>query len=273
MTKIRCVLVVGYLLVLTGCAKKEMAEVEVGTASPEVKPAASQSFDGTATPNGVPQAAVDPATAGSVNGVVKFEGTVPAAEKLSVQGNPECAAFHAGGTIHSEELVSQNGLLRNVVVYVKDGLENHSFAPPSEAVRIDNNQCIYKPHVAAVQVGQPVELYNSDPTLHNMHSYSTANKSFNVGLPIQGMKQMKKFDAAELPVTLKCDVHPWMKGYVAVLKHPYHSVTGADGAFELKNLPPGDYVIEAWHEKLGAQSQKITIGPKSKQEIEFKFTA
>ena len=244
---------------VAGCSKEETAQVTTDVVSPEVKPAA--------------QAAVDPTTAGSVSGAVKFEGAVPEPQKISVQGNPECAVLHAGGTIQSEELVSENGMLQNVVVYIKEGLENYTFAAPSGAVRIDNNQCVYKPHVSAAQVGQSVELYNSDATLHNMHSYSTANKSFNVGLPIQGMKQVKKFSSAELPVTIKCDVHPWMKGYLAVLPHPYFAVTGADGRFEIKNLPPGEYLLEAWHEKLGAQSQKITIGPQETKELEFKFAA
>lgn len=257
----RIFLAMGILTItfLSGCGEKATVEVPPEAVSSEVKPVA--------------QTAVDPATTGSVNGAVKFEGVVLAAETISVQGNPECATFHAGGTIHSEEIVSQNGRLQNVIVYVKEGLENYAFTPPSDAVRIDNNQCVYKPHVSAAQVGQPVELYNSDATLHNMHSYSTKNKSFNVGLPIQGMKQVKKFESAELPVTIKCDVHPWMRGYLAVLPHPYFAVTGADGSFQLKGLPPGDYLIEAWHEKLGAQSQKITIGPQETKELEFTFAA
>ena len=242
---------------VAGCSKEEKAQVTADVVSPEVKPAA--------------QAAVDPATAGSVSGAVKFEGVPPVPEKISVQGNPECAVLHPGGTIQSEEIVSENGMLQNVVVYVKEGLEGYAFTPSANPVRIDNNQCTYKPHVSAVQVGQPVELYNSDATLHNMHSYSTANKSFNVGLPIQGMKQVKKFSSAELPVTIKCDVHPWMKGYLAVLPHPYFAVTGADGRFEIKNLPPGEYLLEAWHEKLGVQSQKIKIEPQSAQTAEFTF--
>ncbi|MGH7198039.1 MAG: carboxypeptidase regulatory-like domain-containing protein [Candidatus Omnitrophota bacterium] len=251
------VLIMG--LMTFGCGQKVSKEMASEGVSTEVKAAV--------------QAAVDPATAGSLSGKVMFEGAVPPAQKLSVQGNPECSTFHAGGTIESEEIVSQNGMLQNVLVYVKEGLENYTFAAPLDAVRIDNNQCIYKPHVAAAQVGQPVELYNSDPTLHNMHSYSTANKAFNVGLPIQGMKQVKKFGSAELPITIKCDVHPWMKGYLAVLPHPYFAVTGADGAFTIGNLPPGEYLVEAWHEKLGAQSQKIKIEPQSAQTAEFTFSA
>ena len=259
MTLRRAYFFIGLLLLFftPGCGEKAAVEVTTEAVSSEVKPTA--------------QAVIDPATTGSVSGIVKFEGAVPASQKISVQGNPECAVLHPGGTIQSEEIVSENGMLQNVVVYVKEGLEGYAFTPSANPVRIDNNQCTYKPHVSAVQVGQPVELYNSDATLHNMHSYSTANKTFNVGLPIQGMKQVKKFDSAELPVTIKCDVHPWMRGYLAVLPHPYFAVTGVDGRFELKNLPPGEYLLEAWHEKLGVQSQKIKIEPQSAQTAEFTF--
>ena len=87
------------------------------------------------------------------------------------------------------------------------------------------------------------------------------------------MKQTRKFEAPEVMVTLKCDVHPWMTGYVGVLPHPYFQVTGEDGSFELKNLPPGNYVIEAWHEKLGAQTQNLQVGPLENKQIEFKYAA
>ena len=94
-----------------------------------------------------------------------------------------------------------------------------------------------------------------------------------MGLPFQGMKQTKKFEAPEVMVHLKCDVHPWMSGYVGVLPHPYFGVTGEDGSFELKNLSPGEYLIEAWHEKLGARSEKIKIEPQEAKELNFKFSA
>ncbi len=246
-----------FIFAVSGCGPKA-ADVTVSeeAVSPEVKQAV----------------AFDPATAGSVKGRILFEGEAPAPQKLSVQGNPECSIFHAGGSISSEEIVSKNGALQNVVVYVKEGLEGRTFAPPSVPVRIDNKQCVYAPHVIAAQVDQPVEFANSDPTLHNIHSYSSANKAFNLGLPIQGMKQVKKFSAPEV-ITLKCDVHPWMKGYVAVVANPFFQVTGEEGSFELKDLPPGEYLIEAWHEKLGAQSQKIKIEPQATQTVEFTFRA
>ena len=138
---------------------------------------------------------------------------------------------------------------------------------------IENSKCAYVPHVTGVRAGQSVNFLNRDSTLHNIHSYPKASKAFNLGLPLVDMKQTKKFDAPEIMVPLKCDVHPWMLGYIGVVAHPYFDVSDANGHFELKNLPPGGYVIEAWHEKLGIQTQNVTMGANETKEIEFRFTS
>lgn len=216
---------------------------------------------------------VDPATTGSVKGSVQFSGTVPVTPPISVRGNPECAAYHEGGSVPSEEVLVKNGRTQNVFIYVKKGLEGYRFDAPNTPVVIENKNCVYVPHVTGIQVGQPVELLNGDPTLHNIHSYAKNQKAWNLGLPFQNMKQTKKFTNEEVMITLKCDVHPWMIGYVGVLNHPYFAVTNEAGEFELKNLPPGEYVIEAWHEKLGTQSKTIKIGPQETQQIDFQFSA
>ncbi len=249
-----------FSLLIIGCGQKpaENTSIEQATSNS----AASQT---------AVQAPVDPATAGVLKGKVIFQGTVPPIQEISVQGNPECAVFHPGGKIKSEELLVTDGAVQNVFVYVKQGLEGRSFPTPEAPVMIENKNCVYVPHVLGVQVGQPVNLVNSDPTLHNMHSLSKNSKPWNLGLPFQGMKQTKKFEAPEVMVALKCDVHPWMKGYIGVLPHPYFAVTDKDGKFEIKNLPPGEYVIETWHEKLGVQSQKIKIEPQETKELEFDF--
>ena len=243
-----------------GCSsKKESAELQVSGPS-EVK-------------QSVESKTVDPAIAGTIRGRVLFEGQAPEPKQLSVKGNPECAVLHAGGTIASEERVVKDGALQNVFVYVKQGLEDYSFTAPSTPLVIENKTCMYVPHVSGAMVGQSIEFLNQDSTLHNIHAYPKNTKPFNLGLPLVGMKQTRKFDVAEVMVPLKCDVHPWMQGYIGVLPHPYFSVTGSDGQFELKDLPPGNYVIEAWQEKLGTQSQNITIGPQETKQIEFRFTS
>lgn len=237
-----------------GCGKKEEA--------------APQEPISSVSPN---QKVLDLSEAGSLKGIVRFEGIVPESKPIPVRGNPECAAMHAGGSIPSEELLVTNGVLQNAFVYVKEGLEGYGFDTPAETVTVSNRKCVYVPHVAGAQVNQPVILLNEDPTLHNIHSYSKNAPAFNLGLPFQGVKQTKKFTKPEVMITLKCDVHPWMIGYLGILPHPYFGVTGEDGAFDLGNLPPGKYTVEAWHEKLGAQSQVIEIGPRETKEVEFKF--
>lgn len=211
--------------------------------------------------------------AGSVRGVVYFDGEPPVREELPVRGNPECSAFHPEGGVLSEEVVTESGRLANVVVYLKDKPEGRTYAPPADPVTIENRRCVYAPHVASAQTDQPVVFVNADPTLHNIHSYSTSNRAFNLGLPFAGMKVTKKFPSAEVAVTLKCDVHPWMTGYLAVFDHPYHAVTGPDGTFRIEGLPPGRHTLETWHETLGARSQTIEIEPRAETTTEFRYAS
>ncbi len=248
-------------LLLAGCNEaKNEANVTVAS-----------TVDGVASSAPAATQSVDLSQVGSFKGVVKYEGAVPEVRMLSVKGNPECASFHVDGQIASEELVVNNGLLQNVFVYVKEGLEGRTFPVPAEKVTVENKGCVYTPHVVGAMVGQDISYVNSDSTLHNVHSYPKAAKGFNLGLPIQGMKQVKKFDKPEVMISLKCDVHPWMLGYVGVLEHPYFAVSDASGVFSIPNLPAGEYTIEAWHEKLGVLIQRVIIGANETKEIEFKF--
>ena len=215
---------------------------------------------------------VDPATAGDVNGVVSFDGVAPKNEPIRMSADPVCVKENT--TPQSQETYAvADGKLANVFVYVKDGLGNYIYDPPTEPARIDQKNCRYHPHVFGMRVNQPLEILNSDPTLHNIHALPKANKEFNNGQPIQGMKMSHTFDAKEVMVPFKCDVHGWMNAYVGVLDHPYFAVTGKDGTFELKTLPPGTYTIEAWHEKLGTSTQTVTLAAKETKEITFTFKA
>jgi hypothetical protein len=126
--------------------------------------------------------------------------------------------------------------------------------------------------VLGIQVGQPFEILSSDNTLHNVHAMPESNREFNKGQPMAGIKHSHVFTAKEVMVPFKCDVHRWMNAYVGVLDHPFFAVTGADGSFELKGLPPGTYTIEAWHEKLGTRTQTVTIDAKQTGEVAFTFT-
>ncbi len=213
---------------------------------------------------------IDSATAGSVSGKVTFEGTPPAPQPIKLSSDPFCESANSGLTTETE-MVGANGVMGNVFVYVKDGLGSRTFAPPSDPVTLDQKGCRYTPHVIGIQAGQPLQVINSDNTLHNVHGLAKANKEFNAGQPIQGMKMTHTFSTKEVMVPFKCDVHSWMNAWVGVLDHPYYSVSGPDGTFSLKGLPPGTYTIEAWHEKLGTQTQMVTIGEKEAKDVAFTF--
>ena len=200
-----------------------------------------------------------PAYAGTVTGKVNFTGAPPAAEAIDTNADPVCASMHAEPLMTEDVVVNSDNTLRNVFVYVKEGLEGKTFETPKEPVMMDQNGCHYVPHVFGIQAGQTLQIINSDSTLHNVHGMPTASKEFNLGMPIQGMKLDRKFDKPEVMVKFKCDVHPWMHAYAGVLTHPYFSVSGDGGAFEIKDLPAGNYVIEAWHEKYGTQTQNVTV--------------
>jgi plastocyanin len=212
---------------------------------------------------------VDPATAGAVAGKVTFMGTPPPAKTIPMSSDPRCVN---AGAKSEEVVVSGDGSLQNVFVYVKDGLGALKFPVPAAPLVLDQKGCQYRPHVFGVQVGQPIEILNSDATLHNIHAWPMANAEFNKGQALQGMKDTHVFSTREVMVPFRCDVHRWMNSFVGVLDHPFFAVTGADGSFQLKGLPPGTYTIEAWHEKFGTKTASVTIGAKESKDVAFTFS-
>ena len=212
---------------------------------------------------------VDPATAGSVTGSIRFAGTAPKSEPIAMQSDPYCSGQGAAST--ETVVVGSGGGLQNVFVYVKDGLGNLQFPVPATPVTLDQRGCVYRPHVFGIQVGQPLEIVNSDETLHNVHAIPQSNREFNRGQALKGMKHTHVFSTKEVLVPFKCDVHKWMTAFVGVVDHPFHAVTAANGTFQLTGLPPGTYTIEAVHETLGAQTQSVTIGPSETKDLSFTF--
>jgi len=219
---------------------------------------------GAAPPASAP---IDPATAANVTGKIMLDGTAPAPQPIKTASDPNCTQALSTETI----LAGSGGTLQNVFVYVKDGLGNRVFAAPATPVVLDQHNCQYRPHVFGMQVGQPLEILNSDATLHNIHAHPEANQEFNRGQAIQGMRDRAVFSTMEIMVPFKCDVHNWMNAYVGVVNHPFFSVSGADGTFQLTGLPPGTYTVEAVHEKLGRQTQTVTVGEKETKDVAFTF--
>jgi len=212
------------------------------------------------------------ALAGDVTGKVAFEGSAPKMARLMMNADPVCGKAHKDPVLSEEVVVNKNGTLKNVLIYVKEGLGSRKFDAPSGKVVFNQQGCQYSPHVLGIQTGQELEVLNSDPTLHNVHSLSKDNAQFNIAQPKQGMKLTKKFDKAET-FKVKCEVHTWMGAYIGVFTNPFFAVTGDDGSFSLKKLPAGDYTIEAWHEKYGTQTMKVKVGATGEAKIAFTYAA
>jgi len=224
---------------------------------------AGGSATSSATVNARPESA-------SVKGVVKFEGTAPKPRLINMAADPSCARQHPTPVAVEDIVTDTNGGLENVVVFIADGLGDRTFDPPTQPAVIEQKGCMYRPHVVAVRANQKLDVVNSDPTTHNIHPLPTNNREWNKAEP-PGSTVEDSFAREEIAIPLKCDVHPWMRSYVAVFKHPNFAVTRKGGGFDLANLPPGTYTIEAWHEKLGTAIQKITLGGNETKTVEFVF--
>ena len=234
---------------------------------PSVGPSTTQSTSAVVT---TPRAEAAPTGGAAISGKVTLSGTAPAREKIKMAADPACMQQHPD-VVLKQDVVANNGSLQYVLVYVKEGLQG-TFPAPAEAVTINQTGCMYEPHVFGIQVGQKLEITNGDPTLHNINCQATNNKKFNIAQPTKGMKSTKSFDQPEVGVPFKCNVHPWMAAYAGVFSHPFFAVTDANGAFSIKGLPAGTYTLEAWHEKLGTQSQKITVADGETKELNLSFS-
>jgi hypothetical protein len=215
-------------------------------------------------------AANTPTNAATVKGTVKVQGTVPRQAHISMAADPSCAKLNPAGVSAEDIVADSDGELENVIVFVSDGLGDRAFTPPSQPAVMGQKGCMYEPHVVAMQANQALEVVNHDPTTHNIHPMPANNREWNKA-EIPGSTMEETFQRAEIAIPVKCNVHPWMRGYVAVFKHPYFVVTGKNGSFDLSNLPPGTYTIEAWHEKLGTAIQQITIGANETKNLNFVF--
>ena len=238
------------IVLLVGCGKKESAE-EQPAASPTAGPAA--------TP-------IDPATAASVSGTVKFDGTAPKPAKIDMSQDANCQGSNA-----AENIVVSGGHLENVFVYVKEGLGNRTFDVPKEAATLTQTGCRYKPHVLGLMTGQTITIVNGDPTTHNIHPTPKDNREWNESQAPKAAPIEKTFAREEILLPVKCNQHPWMRMFVNVVKSPFYAVSGPDGKFEIKGLPPGDYTIAFVHEKLGEQDQKVTLAAKDAKTVEVTF--
>jgi len=213
--------------------------------------------------------AVSSPNTGSILGKVLLKGTPPAPGRLSVVTDPYCGNVDSGSVKDESVVVEAAGELANVLVYVKQGAgECPALAKPAI---LDQRKCVFIPHVLGVQVGQPLEIRNSDKTLHNIHLFSKNNAPFNVGQISGGKPYVTQFEKPEVMMELKCDCHSWMQCFVGALPNPFFCVTGKDGTYQIKGLLPGNYTVAAWHEVYGESPPK-KVEVKQGQAIPLDFT-
>ena len=242
-----------------GCGKKSATSSDRAAKEPAAPRPVTQTPAVNPEPEGI----------GSIRGRIISAGGASTQEEVNSSADPVCSAH---GPIYSQEkVVSANGGVRYSFVYLKAGIKGN-FPVPQQPVVVDQKGCAYEPHVMGLQVNQPLEILNSDSTLHNVHAIPQTNTPFNVGMPLQGMKSSKKFSRPEVMVKIKCDVHPWMSAYVGVLEHPFFSVTDENGSFVINNVPAGHYIIAFWHESFGTQEKEIDVLPSKEVQADFSIS-
>jgi len=206
---------------------------------------------------------------GVITGTITFEGRPPAARPLPMDSDPKC--IPEPGSASEVLVVGPDKGVKNVFVYVKDGLGARTYAVPATPVMLEQKGCRYIPHVFGVQAGQTIQVANNDTTLHNVHAFPKNNREFNFGQPANVPAVPRVFDKPEIGLPFRCDVHGWMSAFVNVVSHPFFAVTNDTGSFEIKGLPPGAYTIELWHERLGTQSQPVTVDGKTPTTMKASF--
>ena len=208
----------------------------------------------------------------SLSGGVQLAGEAPAPEPIDMAADEYCLSAHEGeAVLDSPVLTDENGFVRDVVVYVKEGLAEGEHPAPEATELLDQEDCLYAPRALAVRAGQTLVIRNSDATLHNVNVTASENRGFNIGQPIKGIEAKRSFDAPEVGIEVACDIHGWMHATISVFDHPFFDVTRQDGGFTIESLPPGDYVIEAWHPTLGAVESPISVPATGSAEVELVF--
>jgi plastocyanin len=231
------------------------------------KPSAATSNTSTSQPYLQP---IDPATTVSISGAASFEGATLPNPTIDMSGDPACA-LAANSPARAETVLVNHGKLQNVFVYVKSGLEAYAIKIPAAPAILDQRGCRYVPHVLGIVAGQKLRILNSDRTLHNVHPLSSNNPQWNDSQMPGGAPREHIFSKPELLLPIACNQHPWMKMYVNVVQNPFFSISDAQGKFEIRGLPPGEYVVEAVHERLGIQDVKITLEAREHKSIGFTF--
>jgi plastocyanin len=209
----------------------------------------------------VPTFHVDPATAGSISGTIRYTGKRPAPKLIDMSDDPACVEAHHGKAYDQSLVVSSKGDLANAFIYIKSGLEDKRFETPSTPVIVDQKGCWFRPRILGIQTGQALEVINSDPVTHNIHPMAEINREWNHSQGAGDPPITRHFTKPEVMIPVKCNIHSWMRAYIGVVANPYFAVSKDDGTFTIPNLPPGTYTIAVWQEKLGTQERQVTVAP------------
>lgn len=204
----------------------------------------------------------------AVSGKVSFTGTRPTRAPLDLSADPVCGGEHSEPVLAPDGAVNSNGTLPNVFLYI-EGVPG-KFSTPSAAT-LNQTGCMYEPHVLGVMVGQELDIVSSDPTTHNVHFMSKINKAWNQTQEPGAPPLVHKFTRPEIMIPIHCNHHPWMSAYLGVTSNPFFAVTGDDGTFTIKGLPPGEYTLHAWTKSFGTQEQKVTVRAGETSTANFSF--
>lgn len=215
--------------------------------------------------------AADVENGGTIVGVVRFDGKVPTRKTLKVTTSDQ--PCHREPILSEVLVVSGDKGVQWAVASIKGIRRGKPFPTedPDNPIRLDQKGCRFIPHVLLAPQGQTLKILNSDGVLHNVHSHAKKNRAFNKAQPAK-VKQLDASFKRPERVRISCDVHSWMGAWIVVTGHPYHAVTGSDGTFRLEDVPPGNYVVEIWHETLGTQTKELTVSPGVETQVEFVLT-
>jgi hypothetical protein len=219
---------------------------------------------------------VNAAGEGKITGTVKLDGAAPHMKGIDMSKDPYCSKAHANDTPHLESVVvSTNGGLQNVVLSITDGLTGSALTDVPTAVPVFNQKnCMYTPHVLALDANQKFDVVTSDATTHNIHPLPnpmTGNIPWNQSQPPGAAPVEKSWKAVEV-IPVKCNIHPWMNGWHVVVKGPY-ATTDENGNYTINNVPPGSYTVTAWQESYGTQTEKVTVAAGKPGSADFTFKA
>jgi plastocyanin len=213
---------------------------------------------------------IDWANSGTITGTIHFTGKAPKPIPIDMGQDPVCSLASAN---YTKQYMVDKDSLENVFVYVKSGLGDKAYAPPSSPVLMDQKGCRFTPHVIGVMAGQPVKFTNSDATMHNVHMTPSlaTNQTVDISQPPKGPAETRTLATPELMIPVRCNNHPWMEGYINVVSNPFYAISGAEGHFTIKGVPPGTYTIATDHEVLGEKTATVTVAPKQTATLDFTY--